>query len=368
MSFVPEYNEEIVRCMKCGNCQEACPVYIVTGKESRVARGRIRLIKAVIREEIEITDSVQESLLTCLQCDACRITCPPGVPVNDLLLAAKAAMLEKGKNLPESQDNLRVSIIHEANPFLQKKGERGAWLPPEYKTPKPAPYLIHAGCAISYSQNRIGKAVIRILESIGLDFTLLGDLEECCGDPLIRMGAKKEAEKQINRNKEEWKKLGVKYVVTPCAGCFKALKEHYSDAIIPLHVVQLFSQLIKEGKLRFSKPFKKKVIYFDGCDIGRHGKVFEEPRDVLRAIPELTLMEFPKNRENAVCCGGPLLGSYPDLAKKIAAGRVREAESLGAEVLVVACPTCLLNLKEGAREVGLKLDIQDINAILIRTL
>jgi glycolate oxidase len=368
MKFIPEYNEDIVRCMKCGNCQETCPVYIATGKESKVARGRLRLIKAVIKDEIELTDGVQESLLTCLQCDACRITCPPGVPVNEMLLAAKSAMLEKGKRLPEIQDKVRVSIKGESNPYLQKKGERGAWLPPEYKTPKPAPYLIHAGCAVSYAQSRIGKAVIKILESVGLDFTLMGDLEECCGDPLFRMGAKEEAEKQVGRNKEEWKKLGIEYVITPCAGCFKAFKEHYSDTIKPLHVVQLFANLIKEGKLRFTKPFRKKVIYFDGCDIGRHGGVFEEPREVLKSIPELTLMEFPKNRDNAVCCGGPLLGSYPDLAIKIAADRVREAESLGAEVLVGACPTCLLNLKEGAKEAGVKLDIQDINGILIRTL
>jgi len=368
MAFIPEYNEELVKCMKCGNCQETCPVFLITQKESRVARGRLRLIKAVIKGEIDITDGVQESLLTCLQCDACRISCPPGVPVNDMLLAAKAAMLAKGKKLPDTQDQVRISIKDECNPFAQTKKERGAWLPPELRQPKPAKYLLHAGCAISYAQSRIGKAVIRILKQAGIDFTMMGDREECCGDPLLRMGAKQEAEKQIARNKQEWKKLGVEYVITPCAGCFKALKENYSDDFKPLHVVQLFDQLIKQGKLTFRKPFKKKVIYFDGCDIGRHGEVYEEPRDILKAIPELELLEFTKNRENAVCCGGPLLGSYPDMARKIASERIKEAKALGAEVLVVACPTCLLNLKEGAKEAGIRMDIQDLNAILIRTL
>ena len=368
MNFIPEHVEDIVRCMKCGNCQETCPVYVVTQKESLVARGRIRLLKAVIGDEIDITDGVQESLLTCLQCDACRITCPPGVPVHELLLHAKRAMLEKGKALPEDQDGIRVSIRDELNPFAQPQVERGAWLPPELKHPKPAKILLHVGCAISYASNRIGKAVIRIMNKAGLDFTMMGDEEECCGDPLIRMGAWEDAEKQIERNKAAWKKLGVETVITPCAGCFKALKEHYSDVIKPMHVVQLFAQLIKEGKMTFSKPFKKKVIYFDGCDIGRHGKVYEEPREVLRAIPGVELLEYPKNREDAICCGGPLLGSHPDLARKIAAGRVREAQQLGADVLVVACPTCLLNLKEGAREAGIRMDIQDINPIIMRTL
>ncbi len=368
MPFIPEHSEDIVRCMKCGNCQNTCPVFSVTLQESRVARGRIRLLKAVINGEIELTDGVQESLMTCLQCDACSLTCPPGVPVNELLLKAKEAMLRAGKPLPVIQKGINQGIRSEANPFSQPRTERGAWLPPELRRPRAAEYLLHAGCAISYASNRIGKAVIRIMEQAGLDFTLMGDLEECCGDPLYRMGDVDAGEKQVNRNKEEWAKLGVKFVVTPCAGCFKAFKEHYGDDIVPLHITQLFARLISEGKLVFTKPFKKKVIYFDGCDIGRHGKVFDEPRQVLSAIPGLTLMEYTQNRENSVCCGGPILGSHPDLARKIAAGRVREAQDLGADILAVACPTCMLNLKEGANYAGLKLDIQDMNAIVMRAL
>ena len=363
-----EHEEDIVKCMKCGNCQETCPVYQITGMESRVARGRVRLIKAAMRGDIELTDGVQESLLTCLQCDACSVTCPPGVPVNDLMLQAKAAMLKKGKTLPESLNRIRVNIEGESNPFSQPKKERGAWLPPELRQPRSAKYLLHAGCAVSYAQSRIGKAVIRILQQAGVDFTLMGDREECCGDPLIRMGDAEQAELLIARNKALWKEFGIEYVITPCAGCFKAMKEHYADVIKPLHSVQFFDQLIKEGKLKFTKPFAKKVVYFDGCDIGRHGGVYEEPRDVLRAISGLTLLEFAKNRQNSVCCGGPLLGSYPELAKKIASERVREAAELGAEILAAACPTCLLNLKEGANLAGIKMDVQDVNALIMRAL
>ncbi|HOE63733.1 MAG TPA: (Fe-S)-binding protein [Candidatus Sumerlaeota bacterium] len=368
MAFIQEHEEDIVKCMKCGNCQETCPVYQITGMESRVARGRVRLIKAAMRGDIELTDGVQESLLTCLQCDACSVTCPPGVPVNDLMLQAKAAMLKKGKTLPESLNRIRVNIEGESNPFSQPKKERGAWLPPELRQPRSAKYLLHAGCAVSYAQSRIGKAVIRILQQAGVDFTLMGDREECCGDPLIRMGDAEQAELLIARNKALWKEFGIEYVITPCAGCFKAMKEHYADVIKPLHSVQFFDQLIKEGKLKFTKPFAKKVVYFDGCDIGRHGGVYEEPRDVLRAISGLTLLEFAKNRQNSVCCGGPLLGSYPELAKKIASERVREAAELGAEILAAACPTCLLNLKEGANLAGIKMDVQDVNALIMRAL
>jgi len=366
MAFLDEYSEDLVRCMKCGNCMTTCPVYTVTGRETMLARGRIRLIKAAMEGQLELTDNLREALFTCLNCDACILTCPPGVPVNELVQAAKEALLKQGKPLSEAQERIRCGIVRESNPFDQPQAERGAWLPPDLREPKPAKVLLHAGCSISYASNRIGKAVIRILQKAGIDFTMLGDSEHCCGDPYVRMGDMEKAEALWALNKTAFDKYGVEVVVTPCAGCYSAFKHHYADRVKPMHVVELFAQLIDEGKLTFEKPFKKKVVYFDGCDIGRHSECYEEPRKVLAAIPGLELMDFPKNREESVCCGGPLLGSYPDYARSIAAERVREAQALGAETIAVACPTCLLNLKEGAQAAGLRMDIQDVTTIAVR--
>lgn len=366
MAFLAEQSDDLVRCMKCGNCMTTCPVYLVTEKEIALARGRVRLIRAAMEGDLELTDNLREALFTCLQCDACSLTCPPGVPVNELVRQAKTELLKRGKPLSEAQDRIRCGIERESNPFSLPQKERGAWLPPELKEPKSAPYLLHAGCSISYASNRTGKAVIRILQKAGIDFTLLGDQETCCGDPYVRMGDMEKAEALWALNKANYKKYGIETVITPCAGCYSAFKHHYTDAIRPMHVLELFAQLIREGKLQFEKPFAKKAVYFDGCDIGRHSGCFEEPRQVLSAIPGLTLLEMPKNRNESACCGGPLLGSYPDYARAIAAQRVREAEALGAEIMAVACPTCLLNLKEGAKTAGLKMDIQDVTALALR--
>jgi len=343
-----------------------CPVYRVTGREIMVARGRVRLLKAAQRGELELTDALRESLFTCLNCDACRVTCPPGVPVDELIAEAKAALRKHGKPLPEAQDRIRCGIERQSNPFDLPQKERGSWLPAELQEPKAARYMLHAGCSISYASNRIGKAAIRILEKAGVDFTAMGERELCCGDPYVRMGEAGMAEELRRRNLESFAKYGVEYVITPCAGCFSAFKHRYADGVKPLHTVQFFAQLIEEGVLSFEKPFAKRVVYFDGCDIGRHSEVYEEPRRVLAAVPGLTLLEMPANRENGACCGGPLLGSHPEYARAIAAERAREAQSLGAEVLAVACPTCLLNLKEGANSAGIKLDIQDVTTIALR--
>lgn len=366
MVFLSDHVEDIVRCMKCGNCMTNCPVFAVTGREAMLARGRIRLLKAVMNGQLELTDGLRDVLFTCLNCDACSLSCPPGVPVDELMKAAKAELLRLGKPLPEAQERIRCGIERQSNPFDQPKGERGAWLPPELRQPKPAKYLLHAGCSISYASNRIGKAVIRILQKAGVDFTMMGDEELCCGDPYVRMGDLEKAEALRALNKAAFQKYEVETVVTPCAGCYNAFKHDYGDSVKPMHIVQLFAELIDSGQLQFEKPFGKKVVYFDGCDIGRHSGCYDEPRQVLSAIPGLELAEMPSNRENAACCGGPLLGSHPDYARRIAAERVREAQAQGAEVIAVACPTCLLNLKEGAQNAGIRMDIQDVTTIALR--
>jgi glycolate oxidase len=366
MPYLAEQTEDVVRCMKCGSCMSTCPVFQVTGREINLARGRIRLIKAVMDGEIELTDSFREALFSCLNCDACSLTCPPGVPVNELIAEAKAELRRQGKELSPAQDKIRCGIDRESNPFEEPQKDRGAWLPPDLREPRKAKYLLHAGCSISYASNRIGKAVIRILQGAGIDFTALGEHEHCCGDPYVRMGELEKAEELRKLNEEAFATYEVEYVITPCAGCYSAFKHHYENTVKPLHTIQLFADLIDEGKLTFSKPFKKKAVYFDGCDIGRHSGVFDEPRKVLSAIPELELVEMPANREEAACCGGPLLASYPDYARAIAAMRVREAQNLGADMMVVACPTCLLNLKEGANSAGIKMDIQDVTAVALR--
>jgi len=366
MEFLNEQLEDIVRCMKCGNCMSACPVFAVTGREAMLARGRIQLLKAVMNGRLELTDGLRDVLFTCLNCDACSLSCPPGIRVDELMRAAKVELLRLGKPLPEAQERIRCGIERQSNPFDQPKGERGAWLPPELRQPKPAKYLLHAGCSISYASNRIGKAVIRILQKAGVDFTMMGDEELCCGDPYVRMGDLEKAEALRAMNKAAFRKYGVETVVTPCAGCYNAFKHSYGDSVKPMHIVQLFAELIEGGRLQFEKPFGKKVVYFDGCDIGRHSGCYDEPRQVLSSIPGLELAEMPSNRENAACCGGPLLGSHPDLARRIAAERVREAQARGAEVIAVACPTCLLNLKEGAQSAGIRMDIQDVTTIALR--
>lgn len=369
MSFLKEHEEEIIHCMKCGNCRENCPIFLDTDDETIVARGKLRLIKAVIDGELPITDKFREKIALCLNCDACRITCPPGIETEKIITKAREVFLKAGFPLSDTQVPIRENILTKSNPFGQKSEERGDWLPPELKTPKQSEFLFHVGCSISFASSRTAKAVLRILQGAkDFSFTCLGNEELCCGDPLIRMGEIEEAEKHMHKYAEKIKSYGVKTIFTTCAGCLKAFKKHYSEHFQIKHITEIIDDLLKEGKLKFSKEFPKKVVYFDGCDIGRHSGIYDPPRNILKAIPKLDLIELPHNREYTRCCGGPFIGSYPEMAKKLASNVIREIKSVNPDMVAVACPTCLINLKEGASSIGEKVDIQDIIMILHRSI
>jgi Fe-S oxidoreductase len=133
------------------------------------------------------------------------------------------------------------------------------------------------------------------------------------------------------------------------------------------HFTQYVSKLIKEKKLKFTKEIKAKVTYHDPCHLGRHGGVFEEPREVLKKVPGIELVEMPRNRMGSRCCGagGGFKSAYNDLAVNIAAERVKEAVATGADILVTTCPFCVVNLQAGAKQIGANIKVLDISELLL---
>lgn len=358
---------EILRCLKCGECQEVCPVYQNSGNESFVARGKVRLMRAVMDGEIDLTPGVQERINCCLNCNACLSRCPAGIDTDSLVFSARCEMRGAGIPVPENLEGVRKNITEQGNPFGLPSNERGSWISEDVINRK-ADVAYFAGCAVSYSQNRMAKAALRILDGSGIECTTLGNDERCCGDPLLRMGLKEQAEALVEENRRNLKAKGVKTVFTSCAGCAKSLKHSLGDDFQVYHVTEYLNNLASEGRIEFEKPFAKKVTYMDGCDLGRHTGVYESPRELLENIPGIELVEMKSNRALATCCGGPFVAAYPDLAKKFATKRLKDALDVGAEAIVVACPTCLLNLKEGAKNLdGAKIDIQEIVSLVQRS-
>lgn len=205
--------------------------------------------------------------------------------------------------------------------------------------------LYFRGCTAREKQTDIAEATERLLEIAGVDFHTLDD-EKCCGSVLLRTGFIDEAQNQIKKNTEILK--GQK-IITSCAGCYKTLKEDY-EGLDVIHISQLLDELIREGKLNFSKG-DLNVTYHDSCHLGRHCNVFDEPRNVIQSVADITEME--NIRENSLCCGagGGVKSAYPEIANQMASLRIAQAKQTGCKTLVTPCPFCKLNLENDDIEV-----------------
>ena len=205
--------------------------------------------------------------------------------------------------------------------------------------------LYFRGCTAREKQTGIAEATERLLEIAGVDFHTLDD-EKCCGSVLLRTGFIDEAQNQIKKNTEILK--GEK-IITSCAGCYKTLKEDY-EGLDVIHISQLLDELIREGKLNFSKR-DLNVTYHDSCHLGRHCNVFDEPRNVIQSVADITEME--NIRENSLCCGagGGVKSAYPEIANQMASLRIAQAKETGCKTLVTPCPFCKLNLENDDIEV-----------------
>jgi Fe-S oxidoreductase len=210
--------------------------------------------------------------------------------------------------------------------------------------------LYFQGCTAKEKIPKIVEATEYILEKAGIEYHTIDD-EPCCGSVLLRTGFHEEAIEQMKETMEQLKNYKNETIVTSCAGCYKTLKNDYSEILGEdlnvIHISQLLDKLIKEGKI---SPTKEDitVTYHDPCHLCRHAGESEAPREVIKNIANLEEMEHIK--ENALCCGsgGGVKSAYKDLSNEISKNRMKEAENTNAQLLVTACPFCKLNLGENS--------------------
>jgi len=211
------------------------------------------------------------------------------------------------------------------------------------------------GCAYRNRLRDMAGEIMALLPRLRVNFRLL-EKEDCCGLPLIFAGYLDEASEQARKNLD---KIGeVEQVVTPCPACYRAFNHFYPSLLhldIPfrvVHLTQFLSSLLDKGVLRSSglKPLKVKVMYHDPCELGRHSKIYEEPRRILKAIPGLNLYEPRFTRERAACCGGGglLYAYFPTLSSLVAARKLLDEDRVprDLEAVVTACPQCIINLRQ----------------------
>ena len=367
-----------------GSFQPTCPAGEKFKFEAFFAGGKSWVARAVLEGKVDITDpDLVDILFACPTCGSCEQQCTLEEPkvgyrhrVVALIEALRAECVRAGSGLPGRQKAFGVHIGKEHNPYMEPHKGRLAWLPSDVKLPEKAENVYFVGCTSAYRQKKLAMDTVNVFRKAKIDFTILKD-EWCCTSPLLRTGQWEtewvSVRKIAQHNVNEAKNAGAKRIVTTCAGCYRTWKRDYlgeeygeflgaTHDFEVLHTTELLEELIKGGEIEFKKEIHLRVTYHDPCHLGRHMGLYDPPRNVLKMIPGIELVEMPRTRENAWCCGsgGGVKAGYPDWAVEIAGERVREAERLGVDALVSACPFCWRNLNDAINRYGSKLKMYDV--------
>jgi glycolate oxidase subunit GlcD len=355
-------DNEIIACIACGFCRLGCPTFSVTHRESRNARGRNVLAFNLLNGTIDLSRELAEVFYSCTTCQACTYFCPAQVKVDDIVEGVRKKMYKAGY-APDGILQVQENIKNTGNVFASAKAGRIDIYPPPLKgriekgeSKSQAETVLFMGWVPSYLDMKMVPSLIKPLDAAGVQYTTLAIEEGCCGFPLYLMGNDKFSE-HANQTIERLKATGAKELVTPCAGCYKTFKKLYPEVgdlgMEVYHSVHYLLKLINEGRVTIVGDLGKRVTYHDSCDLGRTFKIFEEPREILKSIPGLELIEMSRNRLQARCCGGGggVSAIEPELAVAMGQERVRDALAVGAEIIVSGCAACKDQLRKGAKAI-----------------
>ncbi len=382
-----EYADIVHRCFRCGYCKFTsdlqdfnCPTYQKYRFESFSPGGRMWLIYAWQNKEIEWTENLAKIMYSCATCNNCVEECIMkfNIYLSDIIIAARGEMVEQGMVPPAVRDylkNIRIS----GNPYKAPSEERSQWAKsvgiPNYTGQD---YLYYVGCEGSYDERgqQIAAALGNLFMTSSLSVGILGSEEISDGNEVRALGESGLFEDLARRNIEHYDRIGVEKIVALSPHAFNAMKKYYPDYGAEYevsHYTQLLWNLIKSKKLVPGR-LDVKVTYHDPCYLGRHNGEYEVPRQVLKAIPGLELLEMKRNRKDSLCCGGgggnfytDIMGSGPDSPAQV---RVREAAATGAEVLAVSCPSCAKMLEDAIKDAGLSdtIRVRDIAELVKESL
>jgi len=369
-----EVAEACIKC-RCGCCKDECPMYSEMLEESISPKGRNLLAHALLTGVVEPDERAMRIAYSCLLCRRDEHSCTAELKNADATEALREYLLSRGVQLLPEHQLLVKSLENYGNPWQEPRSSRRRWAR-ELKDRKVVPgkteTLFFVGCTFSLDRTLVDspRALARLLDCAGVDFGLMLDDELCCGSTVKRIGQAELFDRLRRENAAKIVGTGVRRIVTACAGCFKTLTQDYGDLLGGVsvhHSTEFLADLVSSGKLRF-KSSDLKVTYHDPCHLGRHALVYDPPRQLLRAIPGLELVEMPGSRELSRCCGGGagVKTAYPEMSRKVAAKRIGEAAATGATVLVTACPFCMQTLKAAAHDASSPIEVVELSVFLDR--
>lgn len=384
-------------CTRCRECVRWCEAHFARPGDATSASCRVRKYQSWMKSETlplwiarlidgkpfreDSLAAFAQDVYQCTLCARCVEACPVKIDLLSLWLSLRSEVARRGLQ-PESLGLLREAVAAEHNILNFPNPDRDLWV--DYSNDAPedrwqregAEVLYFVGCMSSFSPaaQNIPVAFAELMQEAGVHFSILGGEEWCCGFPLLAAGLNgPQVEELLRHNVGKLSVLGADTVVFNCPSCFQTWQRHYRrrlpQGIKLLHSTQFVAQLIAEGQLSPNR-LDRIITYHDPCDLGRNSGVYEEPRQVLRALPGIEFREAAYIRESAHCCGGggDLEAADPALAKDISAQTLHALEDAGADTLVVACPQCKRMLQDAARNKKSKTEVMDLVELVRRAI
>jgi Fe-S oxidoreductase/nitrate reductase gamma subunit len=376
-------------CMRCGRCVQACPS---TGAgEPFAPRDFIQAMRRTLWQEhfplgdirflsMNEESEADEKLWYCTTCRACLEVCPVYGASFEAVMKKRVSAVEEGTHVPKLMNQTLEKVFKYDNPWESSKRNRGAWaegmdLVDLTKSGAEADLCYFVGCTTSFDDTAKGIALSlsKILQSAGLNFGILGKKEPCCGDIARRVGELGLFVEQMEKCLDLFEKYHITDVVTSSPHCFHTFRNEYPEAPFSArHYTLVLRELIAHGKLRFKEGVEATVTYHDPCYLGRYNRIFDEPREIIRSIPGLRLVEMTHHGADSLCCGGGGGRMWQDLDGEVKMGdvRIREAHATGAQILVTACPLCRIMLEDARKASGLNetLRVMDLNELVLQAL
>ncbi len=364
-------------CSQCGYCIEECDQFYGRGWESQSPRGKWYWLREYMEGRQKWDQFMVDTMLVCTTCELCNLRCSASLPIEPSWMKLRGKLIHEEKRMTFPPfEMMGAALTAEGDIWAGYRRDRSTWFPEDLKA-KHGPgvkskNVYFAGCTASYVEHDIGMAGVRLLDEAGVDFTYLGPKENCCGTPMLVAGKWDVFAETLKHNVAAVKASCADTVISSCPACDMMWRHVYPEwakklgieyNITARHYSEVVSDKIKTGDFKFADKGKEPVTvtWHDSCHIGRVSGVYEPPREVIKALPGVKLVEMENNREAAHCCGSVLtLIKDPPIAADIGKIRVDEAVEAGADKILALCPCCEFQLRVSTDKKKMDMPVVDL--------
>ncbi|MBN1352677.1 FAD-binding oxidoreductase [candidate division KSB1 bacterium] len=370
-------------CSQCGYCVDECDQFYGRGWESQSPRGKWYWLREYMEGRSEWNQKMVDTILVCTTCELCNHRCSASLPIEPSWMKLRGKLIHEKKEMTFPPFEMMSEALQaEGNIWAGYRRSRTNWFPEElrekYQAKKRGKVVYFAGCTASYVEHDIGAAAVTLLDAAGVDFTTVGNKENCCGTPMLVAGKWEVFAETLRKNVAAVKAVGADTVITSCPACDMMWRHVYKDWAEKLgidydiksrHYSEVIAEKIRAGEFKFTHEVKQRVTWHDSCHMGRVSGVYDPPREVIKAIPGVDFTEMEFKRDKAHCCGSVLtLIKDPLVAHEIGKDRLDEAIDQKAECVLAACPCCEFQFRVTQQKKELPVQIYDLATFACRGL